>query len=144
MLSFFLCLFFGTNVTKINNWNWFSQITSLPVILWYLSPVSQDVQYHHRSCCKTRNTAFLRQYLGMHDMDFFQPLLLTDNLLLLMSKTNKITNDFPSLYSKKTFKLWSLAHMRIWSAKMWWTKIYMCVSGYTNTKYIHHMHYTFP
>lgn len=54
-----------------------------------------------------------KSLLGMHDMDFFQPLLLTDNLLLLMSKTNKITNDFPSLYSKKTFKLWSLAHMRI-------------------------------
>lgn len=96
-------LFFGTNVIKINNWSWFSQITSLPVILWYLSPISQDVQYHLRSRSKTGNTMFLRQYLGMNDMYFFQPLLITCIYRPHMVDIDKITNNFTFLYFRKKF-----------------------------------------
>lgn len=103
LFIYFFGLFFGTNVIKINNWSWFSQITSLPVILWYLSPISQDVQYHLRSRSKTGNTMFLRQYLGMNDMYFFQPLLITCIYRPHMVDIDKITNNFTFLYFRKKF-----------------------------------------
>ena len=31
---------------------------------------------------------------GMHDMDFFQPVLITDNYLLFTANTDKITDNF--------------------------------------------------
>lgn len=42
-------------------------------------------------------------FLGMHHMDFFQPILITQNDLLLMTNTIKITDSY---LKKEVYTLW--------------------------------------